>query len=74
MIARFNFMKNQAKKERERTSKIMTDMKLPEMFKNAMILDKFEGLTTDIDKFFELKKMDSDNEKFPKNQLKKVIL
>ena len=68
MIARFNFMKNQAKKDRERHRKIMTDMKLPEMFKNAMILDKFDALT-DIDKFVELKKMDSDNEKFPKNQL-----
>jgi len=44
----------------------MSDMKLPEMFKNAMILDKFDAITCDIDKFFELKKMDSDNEKFPK--------
>ena len=67
MIARFNFMKNQAKKERERTKKIMTDMKVPEMFKKAANLDKFDSLITDIDKFFELKKMDSDNEKFPKN-------
>lgn len=45
----------------------MTDMKLPEMFKNAAILDKFDSMTNNIDKFFELKKMDSDNEKFPKN-------
>jgi hypothetical protein len=32
MIARFNFMKVQARKDRERFSKVMTDMKLPEIF------------------------------------------
>ena len=49
-------------------------MKIPEYFQNAAFLDKFDSMTNNIDKFFELKKMDSDNEKFPKNQLKKVIL
>lgn len=52
----------------------MKDGKLPDIFKNSAILDKFDNLTSDIDKFFELKKMDSDNEKYPKHLHKKVIL
>jgi len=43
----------------------LKDGKLPPEFTNDLILKKFESITNKIDKFFQLKKIDSQNEKFP---------
>ena len=65
VIARFCFMKHEAEKEQAKMRAVMRDNKFSAAFTKNFIMSKFDSLKTDIDKFFFLKKIDSNNEKFP---------
>ena len=59
MIARFNYMRIKAQQDKVKMKKLLKDGKVPTQFTNELIFKKFDKITSDIDKFFTLKKIDS---------------
>ena len=71
VIARFSALQKKVHNDKIKMKSIMKDQKFDEAHTQEFILKKFENVKTDIDQFFLLQKLDSENEKFPEKVWKR---
>ena len=65
VIARFSALQKKVHNDKIKMKSIMRDQKFDAAHTEEFILNKFDKVTTDIDQFLLLQKLDSSNEKFP---------